>query len=209
MSETKVDETKPSETKPKRMVRRSVVIALGIICIILAVSLVGAFEYFTPIINDKNSMIASLQNQNGQLQTYLNGSETLLTQTQTWLFDNVTHCTSQIANLQTQIANLQNQLSHFTGPMLGLVDLTVEDNRTIPEMPYLHVNGTIQNFGIEAAIFSLEVEAYQNNGVVAILTQTPWENINGQSSKSVDLDFYYNGSALSSWTIIPGMLIEI
>jgi hypothetical protein len=29
MSETKVDETKPSETKPKKMVRRSVAIALG------------------------------------------------------------------------------------------------------------------------------------------------------------------------------------
>jgi hypothetical protein len=36
-----------SEPKPKKMVRRSVAIALGIICIVLIVALVGAVAYYT------------------------------------------------------------------------------------------------------------------------------------------------------------------
>jgi hypothetical protein len=195
----------------KKMVRRSVAVALGTICIILAVSLVGAFAYYTPIINDKNSMITNLQNQNEQLQTYLNGSNTLLSQTQTWLVDNVTYYTIQNANLQTQIANLQNQLSHFTMPILGFSDLTAEDNRTTPETPYLHANGTVHNFGIEQSgtLGFLYVEAYQNNGAKAIETIKFLDNISGQSSINVDLNFYYNGSALTSWTVGSGTLIVI
>ena len=211
MSETKPSETKPSETKPKKIVRRSVAIAIGIICIILAVGLVGAFAYYMPIVNDKNSMITDLQNLNEQLQTYLNGSNTLLFQTQIWLVDNNTYYTSQISNLQTQIANLQNQLSHFTGSILGFFDLTAEDNRTIPETPYLHVNGTVHNFGIEQseALSFLYVAAYQNNGAKAIETMKSLNNISGQSSINVDLNFDYNGSALTSWTVGVGTLIVI
>ena len=44
----------------KKMVRRSVAIVLGIACIILAVGLVGAFAYYVPMVNDRNSMIANL-----------------------------------------------------------------------------------------------------------------------------------------------------
>jgi hypothetical protein len=200
-----------SEKKPKKMVSRNVAVAFGIICIILAVSLVGAFAYYTPMINDKNSIITNLQNQNEQLQTYLNGSNTLLSQTQTWLVDNVTHYTIQIANLQTQMANLQNQLSHFTGPTLGFNDLTAEDNRTTPETPYLHINGTVHNFGIEQSgeLGILYVEAYQNNGTKAIEAMKFLNNISGQSSINVDLNFYYNGSSLTSWTVGVGTLIVI
>lgn len=39
MGETKIDEIKPIEPKPMRMVRRSIAIALGIICIILVAGL--------------------------------------------------------------------------------------------------------------------------------------------------------------------------
>jgi hypothetical protein len=149
-------------------------------------------------------MITDLQNQNEQLQTYLNESNTLLFQTQTWLVDNNTYYTSEISNLQ-------NQLSHFTGPILGFFDLTAEDNRTIPETPYLHVNGTVHNFGIEqsGALSFLYVAAYQNNGAKAIETMKSLDNISGQSSINVDLNFYYNGSALTSWTVGVGTLIVI
>ena len=47
MSETKVNE--------KKVVGRNVAIALGIICIILAVGLVATFVYYTYIINSSNS----------------------------------------------------------------------------------------------------------------------------------------------------------
>jgi hypothetical protein len=57
-----------SEVEPKKMVSRSVAIALGIICIILAVSLVGAFAYYMPTINDKDNTISSLKSQFTNLQ---------------------------------------------------------------------------------------------------------------------------------------------
>jgi hypothetical protein len=210
----------------KKMVRRSVAIALGIICIVLVVvGLVGAVTYVMPMINDKDNTISlqklellQLHTTNAnlgieviQLQAWLDGNETLLNQTETWLDDNITYYNSQIANLQNQIANLQNQLSHFTGPILGFFDMTVEDNRTTPETPYLHVNGTVNNFGIEQSgtLSFLYVAAYQNNGAKAIETMKSLDNISGQSSINVDFNFYYNGSALTSWRVGVGTLIVI
>ena len=70
MSETKVDETKPSEAKPKKMVRRSVAIAFGIICIVLAASLVGT----TIVLNAENT---NLQNQVSNLNDIVNHEKTI------------------------------------------------------------------------------------------------------------------------------------
>jgi hypothetical protein len=53
MSEPKVE---------KKVVSRTLAIALGIVCIVLAVGLVGAVVDYTSIINDKNSTISSQAN---------------------------------------------------------------------------------------------------------------------------------------------------
>ncbi|MGB8781015.1 MAG: hypothetical protein WCD81_10260 [Candidatus Bathyarchaeia archaeon] len=66
------------------MVRRSVAIALGAICIILVVvGLVGAVTYIMPMINDKNNTISSLNTQISQLTTNN-------TNLQSWLAGNIT-----------------------------------------------------------------------------------------------------------------------
>jgi hypothetical protein len=72
-----------SEIKPKKMVSRNVAVALGIICIILAVSLVGAFAYYVTVMNSEivdrdntisqlNSQIATLNNQINDLNATVN-----------------------------------------------------------------------------------------------------------------------------------------
>ena len=114
MGETKVNETKPSTVKPKKMIRRTIALGLGIVCIVLVVvSLVGAVTYIMPMINDKDNTISSLnteisqsntnntnlQNQNNQIQAWLRGNETLLNQTETWLNENNTYYNSQIGSL--------------------------------------------------------------------------------------------------------------
>ena len=53
----------------KKVVRRSVAIALGITCIILAVGLLGAFAILTPMINTKSS-----QNSQSDLQSWTEGN---------------------------------------------------------------------------------------------------------------------------------------
>ena len=80
----------------KKVVSRNIAIALGIICIILAVSLVGAIADYTSIITTKDYQI-------NQLQTWLSGNETLLNQTQKWLNGNKT------------LLSVYNNLTFFSG----------------------------------------------------------------------------------------------
>ena len=51
----------------KKTVRRSVAIALGIICIVLASGLVGALAYYVSLVNDKDNAISMLNSQISQL----------------------------------------------------------------------------------------------------------------------------------------------
>jgi len=54
---------------------RSAIIGLGIVCIILAVGLIGAIASYSSIVDRKDSDIEYLQNQNSQLQESLGASE--------------------------------------------------------------------------------------------------------------------------------------
>jgi hypothetical protein len=69
-----------------------VAIALGIICIVLAATLVGAFAYYAPLINDKNNTISSLNTHISQLTT------------------NTTNLQNQLDSMNLSLTNLQNQL---------------------------------------------------------------------------------------------------
>jgi len=150
--------SKMSEKQEKKAVGRTVAIALGIICIILAVGLVGAIADYTSIINGKDNTIATLTNQGNQLQTWLSGNETLLNQiktwldenktslslTQTWLNANVTLYNNYVANhhysdsdydsLITQITNLQNQVTDLTN-IVNLVKSTTWANEETVSQP--------------------------------------------------------------------------
>ena len=84
----------------KKGVGRNVAIALGIICVILAVGLVGAVANYTLIISGKDNTITA---KNSQIQTLTNQK----TQLQVWLEGNL----SQINALNAQTKDLQNQVS--------------------------------------------------------------------------------------------------
>jgi hypothetical protein len=109
--DSKMSETKPSETKPKKMVRRSVAVALGIICIILVAGL-GVVLYMGYSPTATNS-VSSLQDKINQLQSWLDGNKTLLNQTQTWLEGNITNYNSQISDLQNEIASLNSTYNDY------------------------------------------------------------------------------------------------
>jgi hypothetical protein len=117
MGETKVDE-KPCETKPKKMVRRSVAIALGMICILL----IAVIAYFSIAGISAQNSYNNLQNQNNQLQTWLNGNITYYNsqianltnqknQLQTWLSENITSYETQISTLNARITQMQTWLN--------------------------------------------------------------------------------------------------
>jgi hypothetical protein len=111
------------QTKPKRFIRRSVTMTLGIICILLIASMGGTLAYYTMIIHDKDSELASantaisqlntnvtnLQNQDKQLQMWLDGNETTLNHTQA----NNTNLQDEIDSLNSNVTKLQNELNNF------------------------------------------------------------------------------------------------
>ena len=88
-----------SEIKPKKMVGRSVAVALGIICIILAACLGGVVATYTLMINDKSNAISSLNHQISQLNSSVAN-----------LQSQVASDNSTIDSLTSQVTNLQNQL---------------------------------------------------------------------------------------------------
>jgi len=62
------------------------------ICVVLAVGLVGVVAYYTAIINGLNSQVSQLQ---------------------AWLQENITRYESQITSLRSQISQLQSQVDEF------------------------------------------------------------------------------------------------
>jgi len=111
-----------NETKPKKMISRNVPIALGIICIVL----VALIAYFTVTGISATNSYTSLQNQNKQLQAWLDGNETLFNQTQA----NNTSLQNQNQQLQANNTKLQNQTNNLTG-ILSLSESSTLYNGTI------------------------------------------------------------------------------
>jgi len=95
-----------SETQPKKMVRRSVAIALGIICIISVAGLSGVIVFLNGENTSLNSQVTSLQAQMASLQNQVQSlTDTLTEYKSVVLFDNQT---SQEANNYTSWHFLAN-----------------------------------------------------------------------------------------------------
>jgi hypothetical protein len=143
-----------SETKERKVVGKSIVIVLGIACMILVASLVGAFAYYVPMVNSKNSTISSLNSQIANLQNQTASDNLTMVDLQ-----------NQIDSLQSQIAQLQENASSQNATIANLQNQLASDNSTI----YSSMSNitTLQNmlssFSNETAWVSLdEVWTYPN-----------------------------------------------
>ena len=97
----------------KKVVSRTIAIALGIICLILVVGLVGAVVNYTSILNEKNSTIATKDSQITSLNSQISSLQNQKNQLQKWLDANKTaviSLTSQISQMNSKIIDLQSQL---------------------------------------------------------------------------------------------------
>jgi cell division protein FtsL len=86
-------QTRGLKMSEKKVVSRTVAIALGIICIVLAVGLVGAVANYTSIISGKDNTIASLNSQISSKDSQISSKD------------------SQISSLQTQVNDLINTVN--------------------------------------------------------------------------------------------------
>jgi hypothetical protein len=98
-------------TRLTRFFGRTTVIALGIICIALAATVVGAFVYYVPLENKRNNTISFLNNQVAQLQ------------------DNISSYIATTADFQNQLNVLVNWSSSVENTILSNASAWV--NKTV------------------------------------------------------------------------------
>ena len=174
----------------KKLVGRSVAIALGIACIILVVGIGGVMAYYTMQINNKDSTY------NDFVSTHSHND--------TEYFEYVSshsHTNIDYEILSVSAGNLQSQINILKASNLTRINLGESDNRPINGTPYLHIISVIVNLGIETGYESaLHVVLYQGATITKdtyVLTGT----IPGQTGIPTTNDVEYYGSALTAWTI--------
>lgn len=169
----------------KKTVRRSVAIALGIVCIIFVAGIGGVMAYYTMQINNKDSahndylathshansdysslstQNANLQNQNNQLQAWLDGNKTLFKQTQIWLEGNITYLTLMMNDSVTLDFGDTEYTLTYSGGVLS-------DYTFIATAPYTHVphaGDVYREFGIEIDVFKVGLDNFSNYIVIIV-----------------------------------------
>jgi TolA-binding protein len=201
----------------KKVAGGNIAIALGILCIVFVIALVGTIASYTSVINSKDatrqdyvsththsndefnnygSQIASLQNQMSSLNTQVNSLNSRMISLQ--------------AEYDSYVADhhhTDQEFDSITAPNLIAVDLKASDlGAGLPWIgtPVLHVYGYVCNVGAYAAYNSkIHVVAHQSGGVEAINTYIALGTLYGQSWTTVDSSFTYSGEPLLDWTITP------
>jgi peptidoglycan hydrolase CwlO-like protein len=87
----------------KKVIGRKVTIALGIVCVILAVALAGVIAYYTRIINDKDTLYSNY------VATH-------------------SHSNEEYDSLQSQVNSLQSQVNSLKAAQLHEVNFNWEWN---------------------------------------------------------------------------------
>jgi hypothetical protein len=134
----------------KKVVSRKVAFGIGMLCIALLIIIGGVVANYTSALNDKDTQIAMLQNQNANLQRQV-------------LSDNstISSLNTEISSLQTQVKSenstltqLQNQLSSHSSTLSILQSGVASDNSEINSL-----NTEIAS--LKTQISSLETEALE------------------------------------------------
>jgi hypothetical protein len=192
----------------RKVVSRSIAIALVIVCVILAAAIAAVIANYTTIINDKDSTLSSkdsqiqtLTNQKNQLESFVQGNVTYYTSQITSLQSQIQTLTNEKGQLQNQISSLNSQITSLQVPkLMGII--YADDNRPFLQTPYLHVYGYVYNVGVYTAYNSkVHVVLRQSGGVIAKDTSIVIGIIFGEEWAKIDSNIYYDGSALINWSI--------
>lgn len=110
------DKTRGSKMSEKKVVRRSVAIALGIVCILLIAGIGGAMAYYTMVINDKNTAYDNYASSHSHTNSEFN----TLNQTYQDYFGTHSHTNSEYDLLQSTYNNYVSTHNHTNAEYNGL-----------------------------------------------------------------------------------------
>lgn len=127
-----------NEKQEKKVVGRTVAIALGIICLILAVCLVGTIANYTAIINGKDSTIANKDSQISTLHSQIADKDNTISN----LDSQISSKNSQISSLNSQVISLQNQVNDLTNIVNLAKSVMWVDDQTISQPAYSYTHWT-------------------------------------------------------------------
>ena len=186
-----------SRTQPRKVVTRSVAVALGMVFILLIAGLGGTLAYYAMVLYDKeselgsannkisqlNTSVTNLQDQDKQLQAWLDGNETLLRETQAsnlGLQDQVDLLNSNVTNLRNQMNNFHIWNAENSTTWVNNEILNVNQNVYAAQLgKNLTVEGIIQAIFIPSAGY-VSVRVLSNNNSTFVGLGTPvLTNING------------------------------
>ena len=107
----------------------------------------------------------------------------------------VTSLQTQVNDLEWEVDYLETEIAELKAADLDLINNYWTDNHPLVGSPYVHVDGTVVNFGKETAYnVVLKVEIYEE----AVLLKTKniyLEDIYGEWYGKFDVDIEYSGDA--------------
>jgi cell division protein FtsL len=98
------------KTSQKKVVGRTVAIALGMVCIVLLAGLVGAIVVYMPMVNNLQSQMTEKDNTISSLNSQISDLNNSLNQ----ISNSTSNKDTQIAALNSQVADLNSQISSLT-----------------------------------------------------------------------------------------------
>ena len=187
------------ENSGRKVVSRTIVIALGAICIMLVASLVGVIASYTVVISDLQSQAA---NKDSTI-TSLNSTVTSLSST-------VTSLSSQVSSLNSQVASLKSNLNESQSYYEEIISDYYE-KLSLSQYGYLvnNMNFT-QDAGAATAVWTGYVE-YAGYVVINVesTSNTTLASV-AYSLSSRGVNFEYNATVGTSGTtvfpVLPGEL---
>ena len=159
----------------KKVVSKKVAIALGIICVVLAVCLVGAVANYTSVIGVKDNSIASLNSQIASKDSQISTLNSQLGQLQVWLEGN----TTLLNSLELEKEKLSLWLEG-NKTLLAQTETWLNGNKTLLSQTQEWLQGNITYYEsqistLNSQIATLQGEITRLNGTIATLqaqTQT-------------------------------------
>ena len=119
------------KTSQKKVVGRTVAIALGIVCIVLVASLVGAIAVYTPMVNNLKSQTAEKDDTISSLNSQISALNSSLNQ----ISSSTSSKDSQIAALNLQVAGLNSQVSSIASILALNVSTYLVYNQGVTQEP--------------------------------------------------------------------------